>query len=98
VEEIEQEKGESAAVTVSDAFWIRLNEVVPSGEPRTTRRQDRPAAPAATPPPRRSPGIYASSRARLSIAVILIGGKVNAEMEHQTARDTTKGAPEPIGA
>jgi membrane protein len=34
----------------------------------------------------------------LSIAVILIGGKVNAEMEHQTARDTTKGAPEPIGA
>jgi membrane protein len=34
----------------------------------------------------------------LSIAVILIGGKVNAEMEHQTARDTTEGAPEPLGA
>lgn len=34
----------------------------------------------------------------LSIAVILIGGKINAEMEHQTARDTTEGAPEPIGA
>jgi membrane protein len=34
----------------------------------------------------------------LSIAVILLGGKVNAEMEHQTARDTTEGAPEPIGA
>jgi membrane protein len=34
----------------------------------------------------------------LSIAVILVGGKINAEMEHQTARDTTEGAPEPIGA
>lgn len=33
----------------------------------------------------------------LSIAVILIGGKLNAEIEHQTARDTTEGAPEPIG-
>jgi membrane protein len=34
----------------------------------------------------------------LSIAVILIGGKVNAEMEHQTARDTTEGAPKPLEA
>jgi membrane protein len=34
----------------------------------------------------------------LSVAVILIGGKLNAEIEHQTARDTTEGAPEPIGA
>ncbi len=34
----------------------------------------------------------------LSVAVILIGGKLNAEMEHQTARDSTEGAPEPIGA
>jgi membrane protein len=34
----------------------------------------------------------------LSIAVMLIGGKMNAEMEHQTERDTTEGAPEPIGA
>jgi membrane protein len=33
----------------------------------------------------------------LSVAVILIGGKLNAEIEHQTARDTTEGAPEPIG-
>ena len=24
-------------------------------------------------------------------------GQVNAEMEHQTARDTTTGAPEPLG-
>ena len=31
VEEIEQEEDERAAVSVSDAFWIRLNEVVPSG-------------------------------------------------------------------
>jgi membrane protein len=34
----------------------------------------------------------------LSAAVILIGGKLNAEIEHQTAQDTTKGAPEAIGA
>jgi membrane protein len=29
--------------------------------------------------------------------VILIGGEINAEMEHQTHRDTTTGAPEPMG-
>jgi membrane protein len=34
----------------------------------------------------------------LSVAVILIGGKLNAEMEHQTARDSTSGAPKPMGA
>src|SRR5438067_13861037 len=34
----------------------------------------------------------------LSVTVVLIGGKLNAEMEHQTARDTTKGAPKPIGS
>ena len=34
----------------------------------------------------------------LSVVVILIGGKLNAEMEHQTARDTTEGAPKPLGA
>ena len=34
----------------------------------------------------------------LSVVVILIGGKLNAEMEHQTARDTTEGAPKPMGA
>jgi membrane protein len=33
----------------------------------------------------------------LSTAVILIGGKLNAEMEHQTARDSTEGRPEPLG-
>jgi|SRR5580700_2008091 membrane protein len=34
----------------------------------------------------------------LSVAVILIGGKLNAEMEHQTARDSTEGTPQPMGA
>jgi membrane protein len=29
--------------------------------------------------------------------VILIGGEINAETEHQTARDTTVGAPRPLG-
>jgi membrane protein len=33
----------------------------------------------------------------LSTIVILVGGKLNAEMEHQTAKDTTEGDPEPIG-
>ena len=34
----------------------------------------------------------------LSIAVILMGAELDAEMEHQTARDTTTGLPKPIGA
>jgi len=34
----------------------------------------------------------------LSVVVILTGGKLNAEIEHQTARDTTEGAPKPMGA
>jgi membrane protein len=34
----------------------------------------------------------------ISIMVVLLGGKLNAEMEHQTARDTTEGRPQPIGA
>jgi membrane protein len=34
----------------------------------------------------------------LSIIVVLIGGELNAETEHQTVRDTTTGAPKPIGA
>jgi membrane protein len=34
----------------------------------------------------------------LSVTVILIGGQLNAEMEHQTAKDSTEGAPQPIGA
>jgi membrane protein len=34
----------------------------------------------------------------LSVIVILVGGKLNAEIEHQTARDTTKGGGKPLGA
>jgi membrane protein len=33
----------------------------------------------------------------LSVVVILIGGELNAEMEHQTARDTTIGQEKPLG-
>ena len=33
----------------------------------------------------------------LSVSVVLLGGEFNAEMEHQTARDTTTGAPRPMG-
>jgi membrane protein len=33
----------------------------------------------------------------ISAIVILVGGEVNAEMEHQTVRDTTTGPPRPIG-
>ena len=34
----------------------------------------------------------------ISAIVILIGGELDAEMEHQTASDTTTGRPKPIGA
>jgi membrane protein len=34
----------------------------------------------------------------LSFMVILVGAELDAEMEHQTARDTTPGAPKPIGS
>ncbi|WP_367116326.1 YihY/virulence factor BrkB family protein [Bradyrhizobium sp.] len=34
----------------------------------------------------------------LSAIVILIGAELDAEMEHQTARDTTTGSPKPMGA
>src|SRR5947208_13145651 len=33
----------------------------------------------------------------LSIIVVLIGAKLNAEMEHQTARESTTGQPKPLG-
>jgi membrane protein len=33
----------------------------------------------------------------LSAFIVLLGAELNAEMEHQTTRDTTKGAPEPRG-
>ena len=34
----------------------------------------------------------------LSAIVILLGAELDAEMEHQTARDTTEGRPQPLGA
>src|SRR5829696_2846421 len=34
----------------------------------------------------------------LSTIVVLLGAELDAEMEHQTARDTTTGAPQPLGA
>jgi membrane protein len=33
----------------------------------------------------------------ISAAVVLLGGELNAEMEHQTARDTTTGPEQPMG-
>ncbi len=34
----------------------------------------------------------------ISSMIVLIGAELNAEMEHQTERDTTVGAPKPLGA
>jgi membrane protein len=34
----------------------------------------------------------------ISALVILVGAEIDAEMEHQTARDTTTGAVKPMGA
>ena len=34
----------------------------------------------------------------ISAIVILLGAELDAEMEHQTARDTTTGSPKPMGA
>jgi membrane protein len=34
----------------------------------------------------------------ISAAIVLLGGEVNAEMEHQTARDTTQGGSRPLGS
>ena len=33
----------------------------------------------------------------ISVIVVLLGGKLNAEIEHQTAQDSTDGGPEPLG-
>ncbi|MFC7053423.1 YihY/virulence factor BrkB family protein [Hansschlegelia quercus] len=33
----------------------------------------------------------------MSVIVVLLGGELNAEMEHQTVKDTTVGAPKPLG-
>jgi membrane protein len=34
----------------------------------------------------------------LSTTIVLVGAELNAEIEHQTEKDTTEGAPEPLGA
>ena len=31
-------------------------------------------------------------------AIVLVGGEINAEMEHQTAKDTTEGRHKPMGS
>lgn len=33
----------------------------------------------------------------LSVTILIVGAELNAELEHQTARDTTTGAPRPMG-
>jgi membrane protein len=33
----------------------------------------------------------------LSIIVVLVGAKLNAEIEHQTAAESTTGPPKPLG-
>ena len=33
----------------------------------------------------------------ISVIILIVGAAVNAEMEHQTARDSTTGAPLPMG-
>jgi membrane protein len=33
----------------------------------------------------------------LSILILIVGGELNAELEHQTGRDTTTGPPLPMG-
>ena len=33
----------------------------------------------------------------LSVVIVLLGAELNAEMEHQTAMDTTRGSPKPLG-
>jgi hypothetical protein len=35
---------------------------------------------------------------RSAAIVVLLGAELTAEMEHQTARGTTTGAPKPLGA
>jgi membrane protein len=34
----------------------------------------------------------------LSVVIVLLGAELNAETEHQTARDSTEGAPKPLGS
>ena len=33
----------------------------------------------------------------LSVTILIVGGELNAELEHQTAKDSTTGSPKPLG-
>ena len=33
----------------------------------------------------------------ISVIILIVGAELNAELEHQTARDSTTGAPKPMG-
>ena len=33
----------------------------------------------------------------MSVVIVLFGAELNAEIEHQTARDSTDGLPQPMG-
>src|SRR5205814_853220 len=95
-------RGEIEAIVTQVPDWKWMERAS-----RRWARSPRPAKPRApgrrsrsggsTSPPRRRSVSTPVCAPFMSTAVILIGGKVNAEMEHQTARDTTEGAPEPIG-
>ena len=43
-------------------------------------------------------GAYMLTFALCSAIVILLGAELNAEIEHQTAEDTTEGGKKPLGA
>ena len=34
----------------------------------------------------------------ISVIIVIIGAEINAELEHQTARDSTTGPPRPMGS
>jgi membrane protein len=33
----------------------------------------------------------------ISVIIVIVGAKINAELEHQTVKDSTIGSPQPIG-
>jgi membrane protein len=39
-----------------------------------------------------------AQRSASSTTIVLVGAELNAEIEHQTAKDTTEGPPQPMGA
>ena len=58
-----------------------------------------PTSPTTTPPTARSaPPIGLMMWLWISATVVLLGAELNAEIEHQTARDSTVGGEKPLGA